>query len=260
MTESVIEQASPPSGVGAAWRRWRDQLAELRGMPAVTIGLMRGAAEGNDPFYAGLVDRFYAETRARHRRFPLIRRWQWGVAACALPRTPDGYLAAIEAAGRRNVKKAQRLGYRFERIRHNDHLAGMTAIHRSTEMRQGRMPEEVLQRDVPPCNDPPSRTNVHDYPYFGVLQGDTLVAYAGCLVAGEALMIEQLYGHAAHHADGVVPLLLVGMAGYALEHYPHVRYYVNEMYFGAGPTLRRFKKKFGFVPHRVTWDYGLRSP
>jgi len=231
-------------------------LRTLTRMPSVAVDLMLRETRDNDPFYARLVEDFYAETRKRHPRFPLIRQWRYGVALCVLPKTFDEYFMAIEAAGRRNCKKALRLGYRCERIRHNDHLAAMAAIHRSTDVRQGPMPAHLLAEAVQPHDDPPSRTDAHDYPYFGILKGDQLVAYSGNLVSGEAFMIEQLYGHARHHADGVVPLLIVEMARYALARYPRVKYYADEMYFGAGETMRRFKRKFGFLPCKVSWMLG----
>lgn len=233
--------------------QWLKDAMSLPRLPRVTIHLRFSQTQDNDPFFAELTRAFYAETQRRHPRLPWVRQWHLGVALCALPGSFEAYLAKIEPSGRRNCRKAERLGYRFARIAHNDYLADMTAIHRSTPVRQGPLPPELLQREVVPCHDPSSRTNMHDYPYFGVLQGGRLVAYAGCLVAGEALMIEQLFGHAEHQSDGVVPLLIVETARYALTHYPHVRYYIYERYFGAGETLRRFKRKFGFYPHRVTW-------
>jgi hypothetical protein len=240
----------------SGWKQWKEDLREIRRMPSVTIDLMLRETRANDPFFERMVRQFYAETRARHRRCPLIRHWRYGVAVCVLPAEPDGYFARVESAARRNYKKAQRLGYRFERLEHNRFLADMREIHGSTEVRQGRVPDRILHGEVKPCSDPPTRTNLHDYPYLGILKDGKLVAYSGSLVAGEAFLIEQLYGHAAHHANGVVPMLLIDMAAYIRAHYPAVKYYVNEMYFGAGETMRRFKRKFGFVPHKVTWKLG----
>lgn len=231
-------------------------LREAVRLPHVTINLMYSATRDNHPFFERQVREFYAETRRRHRKFPLIRHWQYGVALCRMPADFDAYFMSIEAAARRNYKKAVRLGYRFERIRHDDHLEGIQNVLRSTDVRQGQMPPEWLQREVKPCGDPESATNVHDYPYFGIFKDATLVAYSGVLVSGEAFMIEQLFGHAGYQADGVVPMLLIGMAEYLLEHYPHVKYYINERYYGAGETMRRFKRKFGFMPHKVTWILG----
>jgi len=235
--------------------RLRD-FADIVRLPAVTVNLMAGAALGNEPFFQRMVSEFYALTQTRHRKFPLLKYWRYGVALCILPPTFEQYLERVESSGRRNCKKAARLGYRFDRIDHNAHLQGIQAIHQSATVRQGDMPEQIVHGEVKPCSDPPSRTSVHDYPYFGVLLGDQLVAYSGCFVCGEIFMIEQLYGHAAHHANGVVPLLVTEMARYMRAHYPQVKYYANEMYFGASETMRRFKRKFCFQPYKVRWVLG----
>ena len=101
--------------------------------------------------------------------------------------------------------------------------------------------------------DPPSRDPCHGYAYFGVFADDTLVAYAGCLVAGEVMMIHMIFGHADHQGDGVVPLLISGITEVALQEYAQVRYLAYDKWFGASPTLRRFKRKLNFTPYRVRW-------
>ena len=235
------------------FRQLIEDLRTMTRMPLVTVNLMLEETKGNDPFFERVVRDFYAETRQRNRRFPLIRRWQYGVALCELPASFDEYFMLIEAAARRNYKKAKRNGYAFARIDPNDYLDDIAAIWQSAEVRQGRMPAHFVEGRVRPYTNPPSRSNVHDYPYFGVVKAGRLVAYAGNLVGGELFMIEQIFGHAAHQADGVVPMLIIGMAGYMLENHPRVRYYGYEMYFGSSPTMRRFKKKFKFLPHTVRW-------
>ncbi|MBC7701635.1 hypothetical protein [Aquabacterium sp.] len=158
------------------------------------------------------------------------------------------------STAKRNLKKALSLGYRFERIDYNQHLDDITVIHRSSKIRQGRaMPEHFFTARAPSIVDPPSTNPTHDYPYFGIFKGDTLVAYASCLVAGELCTIETLYGHHDHQVDGVIPLLLVSMGDHLIAHHPQVLYYVYDTYFGASETMRRFKRKFLFLPHRVTW-------
>ena len=231
-------------------------IREWLSLPLLRIDLMHAATEKNDPFYGRVVLEFHRAARKRHARFPLIRALECGVAVCVLPPSFDEYVAAIEASARRNVKKAGRLGYEFRRIDYNQFLEDIAAIRRSTDERQGKMPGPFLKEEVQPCKDPASRTEVHDYAYFGVLKEGRLRAYAGCLVSGEACMIEQLYGHAAHQSDGIVPMLIVEVERYLLGHYPRVKYYVYGTYFGAGATLRRFKRKFGFQPHRVEWKLG----
>lgn len=230
-----------------------EDLKRLRKLPAVSVDVMLGETEMNDPFYGELVRKFLVDVHRRHRRFPLVRAMVHGAALCVLPDSVDDYFRMIEAAGRRNVKKCRRLGYVFKRISYNDYLRDISEIRRSAPTRQGALPSEFLAEELKPCTDPPTLTDVHDYAYFGVLLDGTLVAFAGCLVAGELFSVEQVYGHADHLSDGVVPLLMVDMAGYAKEHYPRVRYYMYGTYFGAGQTMRRFKRKFGLNPHRVQW-------
>ncbi|MGQ9661190.1 MAG: hypothetical protein ACUVWX_02495 [Kiritimatiellia bacterium] len=231
-------------------------LLTLRHMPSVNVNLMSSQTSKNDPFYAQVVREAYEYTRQRHPRFPLIRRDQYGVALAILPQNAAEYFRSIEGSARRNYRKAVRLGYRFERIDFNRYLDDVREIWQSAPIRQGPVPDYVRRGEVRPCSNPPSQTNIHDYPYFGILKEDKLLAYAGCLVAGEACMIEQIYGHAAHESDGVVPMLIISIVGYVLEHYPCVRYYVFDTFLGATPTMRRFKRKFGFRPYKVKWLLG----
>ena len=210
----------------------------------------------NDPFYGHVVEEFYQSARQRHPKFPLIRKMEYGVAVCVLPPTFDDYLKLIEASARRNLKKAARNGYSLQRINFNDYLEDIRAIRQSTEVRQGKVPDDFLNGPVMPCQNPPSLNPNHDYPYFGVLQAGQLYAYAGCLIAGELCMIEHIFGHAARQEDGIVPMLYVGIAEYLFAHHPQVRYYGYDTYFGATPSMRRFKKKFHFLPHRVQWLLG----
>ena len=215
---------------------------------------MMSETRNNHPFYCDVTRHFHQNAIRRHAKFPLIRQLQYGVAVSVLRNVPEPYSQRVGATARRNLKKALRLGYRFERIDYNRHVDDVTAIHRSTKVRQGHdMPEHFFSAKAPSIVDPPSTNPTHDYPYFGIFKGDTLVAYASCLVAGELCAIETIYGHADHHSDGVVPLLLVSLGDHLIVHHPQVLYYVYDTYFGASETMRRFKRKFLFLPHRVTW-------
>jgi len=229
---------------------------ELFRLPKVSVDLMLRKTEGNAPFYADLTREFYAMARRRHRRFPLIGQMTHGVALCDLKEGDKDYLSRIEAAGRRNYKKALRLGFGFTKIDFNASRAGIQSILRSADCRQGEMPAHMFEEDLPECKDPPSLDATHGYEYYGIERGDELAAFAGCFVAGEAFMIEQIYGHADHLSDGVVPMLLVEMALQSVAKHPDVRYYIYGTFFGATPGMRRFKKKFCFEPHRVVWEVG----
>jgi hypothetical protein len=239
--------------IATAIRQLLSDVLEATSLPSVRVNLMADAATANDPFFLKCVHEHYRDARRRHRKFLLIRNLEYGVAVCVLPANHELYMKGIEASARRNIKKALRLGYQFERIDPNKWLNDMADIHRSTDVRQGPMRPELLD-DLRPISDPPSRTNLHDYPYFGVLKNGHCVAYAGCLVAGEMVSVGNIFGHDAVKGDGVVPLLISEIVRYTYDTYPAARYFIYDKYFGAGETLRRFKKKFGFLPHRVSWS------
>lgn len=237
--------------IGTVWQLLLD-FREAASLPQVTINLMADAANANEPFFLNCVRDHYVEATRRHSKFPLIRNFQYGVAVCVLSANHDAYLKNIEASARRNIKKAQRLGYTFERIDPNQWLRDINDIHRSADVRQGPVRSELM-KELNSISNPRSLTRVHDYPYFGVLKDGRCFAYAACLVAGEMISIGDIFGHAAVKSDGVVPLLISEIVRYTYETYPTVRYFTYDKYFGAGASLRRFKKKFGFLPHRVTW-------
>jgi hypothetical protein len=229
----------------------------------VSINLMHSATRANDPFFECVVRDFHSRACGPHPRYFIVPNMVYGVAVCELPPTFDSYYMLIEASARRNHKKAVREGCAVMPIQFNDHLDAIREIRQSAPLRQGKlMPESYREGIVRPCTDPPSRTNIHGYPYFGAFHRDRLIGYAGCLIAGEACIVEHILGHAAHLTLGAVPHLIIGVAEHLYRHHPQVRYYIYGTYFGAGESMRRFKRKFGFVPHRVKWllDAGSGVP
>jgi hypothetical protein len=242
--------------LGHMWH-WASLARELLSLPSLKINLMVSAIIAADPFFRVMTQRYYREVSRPHPKFPIVRKAQYGVAVCPLPDTPQHYLATIDPAGRRNVRKALRLGYHFSRIDYNQHLDEVTAIHQSAQLRQGRPLPDEMQAPAKPICDPPAQSPTHDFPYFGVIGPDgRLVAYAGCLIAGELCSIERVFGHSSHLSDGIVPLLIVSIAEHTMRHHPQVRYYTYGTYYGASENLRRFKRKFGFTPHKVNWKLG----
>lgn len=223
--------------------------------PQLEINLFRNAAKENNPFYFETVNEFYHSAVKRHPKFPFIRRLQYGMALLSLPADHDDYLKMLAGSARRNIKKAKRQGYEFKRINYNDYLEDIAEIHGSTPVRQGEMDPEFLNQKLKPIDNPESIDQRHDYPYFGVLKEGKVVAYAGCLVAGEMLLLATIFGHDKYKSDGVVPFLIAGIAAYKYANYPHVKYYVYDKYYGASESLRRFKRKFCFEPHTVSWQF-----
>jgi len=223
--------------------------------PQLDINLFRDAAKENNPFFFETVSDFYHSAIKRHPKFPLIRNLQYGMALFPLPETHDDYLKMLASSARRNIKKAKRQGYEFKRINYNDYLDDISAIHGSTAVRQGAMDPEFLTQKLKPIHNPESLDECHDYPYFGVIKDGTVVAYAGCLVAGEMLLLATIFGHDKYKSDGIVPFLIASIAEYKYNNYPHVKYYVYDKYYGASDSLRSFKRKFRFEPHTVNWQF-----
>lgn len=231
---------------------------EIAGLPKLTINLMHEGTRDNDPFYGKLVEDFYKDSLSCHPKYLLLAKFRHGIATCILPDTFDAYFMNIEAAARRNYKKAVRCGYMFSPIEFNEHLDDIGAIRSSAEFRQGKMPEELVRQPPKPVTNPPSKTNLHGFPYFGILRDGQLYGYASCFIAGELCYLEHIYGHEQFQSDGIVPMLIISIAKYLYTAHPQVKYFIYGAYFGAADSMRRFKRKFGFLPHRVSWV--LRSP
>lgn len=230
---------------------------EVRSLPRISINLMMAETRTNDEFFRTVTKEFYINARRRHSKFPLVRQMEIGLATCMLHGETKKYSERLDSAARRNLKKAVRLGYRFEYIDYNSHLPAITAIHRSTPVRQGRdMPADLLDGAAAPHRNPPTMNSCHDYPYFGIFKENHLVAYASCFVAGEICALNTIFGHSDYLADGVVPMLISSIGDDIPTRHPDVKYYTYGLYFGASETLKRFKRKFLFQPQRVTWTLG----
>jgi hypothetical protein len=223
-------------------------------LPKIQINLMFEKTAENEPFFAEAVQRFYRDATALHPKFLFTaRKYEYGFAACLLPRDFETYFMKVDASARRNFKKAVRMGYTFRRIQYNDHLEDIRDIWMSTPVRQGVLPQEMIEGRVHPINDPPTKTMFQDYPYYGIFKGEKLVAYAASLISGELCSLNDLWGHATYLEDGIVPFLIMNLAKELITAYPIVKFFGYGTYFGASESMRRFKRKFLFMPHRVAW-------
>ena len=234
-----------------------EKFRELYALPQVTINLKYSSIPEDDQFFHRITSEFFLDSTQPHPKFPLVRRKTLGYTVCRLSPIWEGYSTQIQASARRNCKKAMRLGYSFEQIDYNVHLEDISQIIRSAPIRQGKSMPKWMIAENPPCiNEHISRCAQHDYPTFGIRQHGRLVAYAGCFIAGDLCEIQTIYGHARHQPDGIIPLLIVSIGNTLIRSYGNVKYYSFGTYFGSGETMRRFKRKFGFYPHRVTWELG----
>ena len=229
-------------------------------LPCIIIDLMASETLQNDNFYQNKLLEFYKYSKKRKPKFPLISENTHGVSLCHLPKTFPEYFMYIEASARRNFKKAKRKGYVFSKIDFNDYIADIKGIRLSSKVRQGELKGEIISGKVNIRKDPPSTTNIHDYPCFGVLKDGKLFAYASCLILGEIGSIMHILGHARFQNDGIVPMLIIGIADSLLNEYPNAKYYIYSTHFGSSTSMRRFKRKFKFLPHKIIWILDKNSP
>ncbi|GAA6174010.1 hypothetical protein NBRC116592_36800 [Colwellia sp. KU-HH00111] len=223
--------------------------------PKLNLSLKIDDTINNAPFFKTITINFYKEMTKRHKKLPLFGQMTRGVAICPLNGDYESYIKGIESSGHRNVKKANRIGYTFQRINFNDHLDEIWDIRKSTTVRQGKLSDDFINNKPDKITDPESNSLVHGFPYFGVFdENHVLVAYAGCFLAGDVIELSHFYGHAEHQKNGVVPLLITSIAKVAIEEHPTVKFFMYGGLIGASTSLKRFKKKFNFLPHHVKWS------
>jgi hypothetical protein len=236
-------------------------LFELMNLPHIEINLQLEKTAGNDPFFETAVRRFYRDAWTPHPKLLYFgRKYQYGFAACPVPAAFDDYFRRLDSSARRNHRKAVREGYVFKRLDYNAHLEDVREIWQSAPVRQGIMPLEFREGKVRPITDPPSSSMYQDYPYFGVFKDGKLVCYAGCLISGDLCSLNDIFGHDKYLEAGVVPFAIIEIMRMVMVSYPSVKYYGYGTYFGASESMRRFKRKLLFLPHRVTWRLQTPAP
>jgi len=188
----------------------------------------------------------------QHPRYPVIRHKTLGVALLELPGSFSTYLQAPARKDLRNKRnRALRLGYRFAAVRSLEYRNDILLVNQSSQCRQGGampdsyiLPEKVDEfiRNHPDCH--------------AVLDAaGRLRAYLLVLPLGEVGVISRILGHDAFLKDGIMALLVSGMVNELVSTAANVKYLMYDMYFGATPGLRHFKRHLGFVPFRVKWRW-----
>ena len=230
-----------------------NDISEIYKLPEASINLMLEKTAGNDPFYAEVVKNYYAEATSRHPKLVFVKKYTYGFSLCKMPSKFETYFSMLESTARGNHRKALRLGYEMKRFDFNTRLEDIREIWQSTPVRQGTLPLDIREGRVHPNANPSSRSPYHDYPYFGVFKEGKLLAYAGCLVAGNLCDLTDFYGHDRYLNDGITPLLIIEIARELYRSYPAVKIYSYGTYYGASESMRRFKRKFQFYPHKASW-------
>lgn len=197
---------------------------------------------------------------SRHPRLPLFRRKTFGAALRPVP-LADAEVDAGSQFGpmRRKVRKATKAGFTFRRFDPQGEVDAIMRINRSSTVRQGgEMPTDYVDRTV--VTDEMRREG----DWFGVFASDgQLEAYAFVPTFGDAFVFWKILGNAALLDEGIMYLLVdqtlrtmvvrrreTGRPAWAMY----------DMYIGGGDGLREFKRRTGFVPHRVRWRWSTRLP
>ncbi|MFN8486679.1 MAG: hypothetical protein U0350_03745 [Caldilineaceae bacterium] len=194
-----------------------------------------------------------------HPIYKLIQNKKWGVALLPLPNTFEEYLTGkSKQALRTNRKHALSRGFHFERFDPKQRILEILSINSSLPSRQGKLMNasyldisklEMLYAEIPNM--------------FGVFdKGDCLKAYAYTPICGEFFVFSRLLGHADNLEDGVMYLLMSEIIREMIvikNNKSDPKWAMYDTFFGATLGLQYFKKRLGFQPYKVIWQWVERK-
>lgn len=197
----------------------------------------------------------YSAFTRRHARWRLIQSHRWGVALLRVPDKFDDYLRGPDRSHlRRELNRANRAGFTFAPLDPVARFDEIMAIHRSADERQGRpihpayLNEETVRRYFERSAD-----------VFGVTDASgVLQAYLCLRTCGDVACVERLLGHVDALKQGIMWVLITG----AIQELIGRRqaeggptWFMYDMFSGASPGMRQFKRWIGCEPYRVSWSW-----
>jgi hypothetical protein len=249
------------AGAGIACEARSENASRLRTLESIpetfrlVVDLWRSEAVSIRMFGDERIHGVYRDFTSGHRLLPWVGKKAFGAALIDLA---DENVTRARGAGthqqlRRSLKKASK-SYSFRSIHAPDHVDEILAINRSSDHRQGR-PIERTYLDEGSVR----RIAEIEEMSFGVFDRDgVLRAYTHAPVLGEAFVFSRILGDASHLRHGVMYMLVHQTIAsmrelYVRNGYPRWAFY--DMFIGAKPGLREFKRRLGFKPHRVRWQW-----
>lgn len=175
-----------------------------------------------------------------------------GYEMCSVTPVPESLelWRSCHRTARKRADRCERLGYRFEHIHRHMHTDGVFSVNTSMTERQGRrMTASYWER---PSSEPLPHyaCSRHCIRTYGVLKGDSLVAYLWLYRSGDLALVSSILGHADHLDNGVMYLLFQG----AVEHEAGCEgSFVYNRHDSGGDGLRFYKERVGLLPTRVEW-------
>jgi hypothetical protein len=223
--------------------------------PVLIIRLHKG--DTPDPRCAELADFLYGYFMTPAAPGIRYGRYQNSCSIIVLSETFDDYYSgAAGYATRRKVRKAEKLGYTFAPIEHDDFIDDIYKINTSLDERQGRpMDEGYRVRPKPIRAGAASTCPRHREVWYGVVHDGHLVAYTWVYMVGEMCLFNRILGHGEHMANGVMYQLVVGAIA-DLTATAGLRYAMYERHTSGTEGLRFFKERMGFRPYWVDWQLG----
>lgn len=155
-------------------------------------------------------------------------------------------------SARKASRKARRLGYYYKAVDPQLHLDDIFAIRSSARERQGRPMPAYYFEPVSRVLDLDGYCDRHSSAFYGIFKDKTLVAYSTVLFFGELAQLDNILGHKAHLADGIMDLLIEEASLAIAETRPWVRG-LNYLYATGWTGLSQFKANTGFLPQFTTF-------
>jgi hypothetical protein len=195
--------------------------------------------------------RLYDSFTERHPKLKLIRKKTIGVELVKLKdfTNEEEYIKSVNGKNSAAYfsRKAAKANYVFSEIDPNKYVDEIFTVNNSAGSRQGREMDESYT------------TKMTAYPidehnsYYGILNGKNLVAYLWIVKSGELAVLNRLLADADHMNAGVMYLLITSYISHAVKEKSETKFIMYDTFFGATDGLKMFKKRCGFVPHRVKW-------
>ncbi|KWF93569.1 hypothetical protein WL93_10090 [Burkholderia diffusa] len=173
------------------------------------------------------------------------------MATLVVPADLDSYMFLVGDKSRNMIKKAIRLGYRYQKSEPENHLEEIRDIRVSNPMRQGKpipqsfyeLPKGFLIRNQAGCA-------YHDDIFVGVFLNGRLISFVTALLYGNIAKVNHIMCHDDHVKNGVMNFNVYLLLQRIMEDHPYVRF-VNYLYYSLNKasTLNKFKESVGFEEH-----------
>lgn len=152
---------------------------------------------------------------------------------------------------RKRADRAQRLGYRFERIQRHEFSDDIHRINTSLPERQGRPMSNSYQTKQSYAPLPDYPCPLHGINTYGVLTGGRLVAYMWLYRVGDLALVSSILGHGSHLEGDVMYLLMQGVIDAEARSGGYLTYNRHD---SGTDGLRFYKERCGFTEQHVEWQ------